>query len=258
MIRKFRKTFTATLAASEVLTLTLTALEGFAATLTLPALAATVLALGPASQAATVLLPSGATAQTRDLNSLPEDYYIVRGVLNNGRIPFISHKGENRFDSYLALNVRFAPMADLFRQLLNNERKQLTNRGEAHITVITPVEFFDQLKSHISMEEIELLARRKRLQWTKFKIICLGKGVAEIGKELKLEETYYLVVESENLLELRRLIHTEFVKNGGNPAAFDPDHYFPHITLGFTSRDLHEDDGVQKDVNTCVSRVAIP
>lgn len=193
----------------------------------------------------------------RDLSHLPEDFYIVRGVLNNGRIAFLTHRGEGRFDSYLAMNVRFPPMSDLFRQLLNKERKQLTNRGEAHITVITPVEYFDQLKSHITMEEIELLARRKRLQWSKLEIICLGKGVAEVGEPKKLEETYYLVVQSENIRELRHLIHSQFVKNGGDPAAFDPDHYFPHITLGFTSRDLHEDDGVQKDDNTCISRVAV-
>ncbi|OGT48298.1 MAG: hypothetical protein A3E82_05775 [Gammaproteobacteria bacterium RIFCSPHIGHO2_12_FULL_38_11] len=50
------------------------------------------------------------------------------------------------------------------------------------------------------------------------------------------------------MLNIRRQIYQEYLANGGTRQAWDPDHYYPHITVGYSLRDLHESDGVIKDV----------
>ena len=60
------------------------------------------------------------------------------------------------------------------------------------------------------------------------------------------EFTYFVVVQSEDLISIRKKIQDSFVGKGGDKNDFNPLNYFPHITLGFTKRDLHESDGVIK------------
>ena len=71
--------------------------------------------------------------------SATEDFHISNDIFKE--VAFIPHSGDGPFSNYLTMNVNFEPMADLFSQLLLNQRKPLTNRGEAHITVVTPPEF---------------------------------------------------------------------------------------------------------------------
>ncbi len=56
----------------------------------------------------------------------------------------------------------------------------------------------------------------------------------------KPEETYFLILHSENLLKIRRQIYQDYLANGGPAQAWNPDHYYPHITVGYSLRDLHE------------------
>lgn len=163
---------------------------------------------------------------------------------------------------YLSQKILYRPVADFRGQLEQLISKELKHRGEAHITVITPPEYRDVLSEFISMEEIRHLAYSYGLQESPFHIACLGRGrvVKESADEEAPEKsmkTYYLLVESERLLRFREKVQTVYEQRGGVPGAFEAYHFFPHITVGFTDRDLHESDGVIKDPNTCWARVLI-
>lgn len=180
------------------------------------------------------------------------DFKLDQKVKDGRSVEFLSHSGPGPWDSYMTLNLPFEPMAELFKQLLLKERRPLTSRGEAHVTVVTPVEFWNVLKPKgVTMAEIEEIAKTMRIQEAKFDVVCLGRGTAKVdGKD---EHTYYVVVNSPDLVAIRIAIRSLFVKKGGKASDFDPKAYHPHITLGFTKRDLHESDGVVKDRKSCVA-----
>lgn len=185
----------------------------------------------------------------------PMKFNLSNQVFENSGLAFISHQGAGAFDTYLTMEVKFEPIAELFKDLLIAKRIQLTNRGEAHITVITPVEFHEILKSRISMNEIDEIARKAKIQSSKFDVVCVGKGSLEIDS--KTEQAFYLVVRSPELLKIREEVKKLFESKGGEKDLFKPVYFYPHITLGFTKRDLHESDGVIKDERTCFGDVRI-
>jgi hypothetical protein len=105
-----------------------------------------------------------------------ETYFIERSVQQNADLKFISHQGDGRFASYLSMEVQYAPIKKVFEQLQNKTQLKLKNRGEAHITVVTPIEYFDVLKSHLTMNEIDKIAQSLNIQAANFEVKCLGRG----------------------------------------------------------------------------------
>jgi 2'-5' RNA ligase len=156
--------------------------------------------------------------------------------------------------NYLAMVTPYPPTRELLQALearlseLSGAPAKLLNRGESHVTVITPPEFA-VLKKSLSIDAINLIAREEKLQSAKLEALCVGRGQASLDG--RLEETYFVVVRSPDLLRLRRRIEKLFRQKGGTVEAFDAERYFPHITLGFTKDDLHESQGVIKSEKTC-------
>lgn len=182
------------------------------------------------------------------------DLSIESTVFLGESVPFLKFEGPAEFDNYLAMNLPFKPVEELFRQLNIRLRRPLLSRGEAHITVITPLEFWNILRPQgITMTEINQVAANFKIQNARFDILCLGQGTAKL--EGKIESTFFIVVSSEDLLELRKQIQILFIRKGGSLAEFDPYNYYPHITVGYTKRDLHLHDGVAKDSKLCISQV---
>jgi len=178
-------------------------------------------------------------------------FELNKQVHDGTSVQFIKHAGQSKWDNYLTLNLPFEPVAELFKQLLISEKKQLKNRGEAHITVVTPIEYWNVLrKKSVTIDEINEIAEIHHLQSSQFGVVCLGRGRAKIKD--RQEATFFLVVKSNDLTNIRKHIQDLYIKKGGNPQDFNPTHYYPHITLGFTERDLHESDGVVKNKNSCV------
>ena len=173
------------------------------------------------------------------------NFTISSQVDNTKSMKFIAHSGSGKYDNYLMLNVPFAPVEKVFLDLQTTLGKSLKNRGEAHITVITPPEYNNSLKGFVSMAEIDKIAIEMNIQSAEFEIVCIGSGKKMIDN--KLEQTFYIVVTSKTLLDIRRKIQALYLEKGGDAKKFNADHYFPHITLGFTKRDLHESDGIIKD-----------
>ena len=180
--------------------------------------------------------------------TLPTDVY------HNEDEVFYSHIGDGPFDSSLAMSIRYEPIKNLRIQLNKSLEKDLDYfkgwnvEGEAHITVVTPTEYYRVLKTKLSMKEIEAIADRYDIQKAKISILGMGSGKALIDG--KNEETYFVIVDSYDLRLIRQMIFYEFTRRGGDRSAFDPTWFFPHITVGFTKRDLHESDNIIKNLRS--------
>lgn len=182
--------------------------------------------------------------------------YISSEVLENQQETFIEHIGapENPYGTTLAMNIQYAPVRALRSQIedrlgQNSPLKIFTGfakEGEAHVTTVTPIEYHRTLKPFVTPERMSEIARAYNIQSSDLEILGLGRGQAVLNG--KNEDTYFIIVRSENLLRIRRAIYQDYIRAGGDPHAWNPEHFFPHITIGFTARDLHESDGVQKDI----------
>jgi 2'-5' RNA ligase len=166
------------------------------------------------------------------------------------KVEFIAHTEEKPMKAYLSMNLPYGPYKDLLEQLQRVEGITLSNRGEAHITVVTPIEYDKILKKHLSIAEIHKIAEAAKIQETAFIPVCVGKGQKELNG--KIEKAYFVVVDSPALIDLRGQIEAAYVKNGGKPQHFVPERFFPHVTLGYTARDLHYEDGVIKNKTNCL------
>ena len=145
--------------------------------------------------------------------------------------------------SYVAQNLKFEPFDQLRTDLENRLKTKLKNRGEAHITVITPPEW-KVLSQKLTINEVNEWALSDKLHLAPYRPHCVGTF------KLKDDSTYFVVVESLALLQFRQKLKREFDQRHGQ-GDFDPDHFSPHITLGFTHKDLHEQDGAKKDDSSC-------
>lgn len=184
------------------------------------------------------------------------DLKISAAVFNGSAAPFLRHEGPGQFDNYLSMNILFSPVLNLFHQVETTLQRKLISRGEAHITVITPIEYWNVLRHRkISMRELNYIAERFNIQKSRFSMLCLGQGNAIIDN--KIESTFFIVVNSPDLINLRKAIQALFIQRGGLPNQFDPNNYYPHITVGFTKTDLHESNGVIKNTRSCVGRIGL-
>lgn len=195
-----------------------------------------------------LVLSSCAQVKTRKNYTLDHEIY-------NKDQKFIAHEGKGRFGRYISMNIAYAPVKKLYEEVEKREGVSLKNRGEAHITVITPVEFYDVLKDKVSIRDLIALSKMYKLQSSNFKVDCLGQGEKLI--KAKQERTIYIVVSSADLLEYRKKVEELFIKRGGKEGAFRAENFYPHITVGFTKRDLHESDGIIKNRKSCYADLSM-
>jgi 2'-5' RNA ligase len=163
------------------------------------------------------------------------------------RVPFVENS--KTAAPYLAMNIDFDSISTIRKDVEKMEKLSLLNRGEAHITVITPPEF-EQLRSVLTIELLNEVAQLNRIQETPFEIVCVGRG--QLKESKKTLSAYYVVVAAPALITLRHTIAILYKTRGGLAADFNPDNFYPHITVGFTERDLHQSDGVVKSKATCL------
>lgn len=160
-------------------------------------------------------------------------------------VSFVSHAQEKA--PYLAQNISYLEIQNIKEKLETKIGKKLKNRGEAHITVITPPEY-EILKEKLSITAIDEIASISKMQEYPFEALCVGKGQL-VNDETK--ETYFVVVKSKALIELRKKVKETYMLAGGKSSDFDAEVFYPHITIGFTERDLHLQDGVVKNSSSC-------
>lgn len=165
---------------------------------------------------------------------------------SQGREPGLLQPG-----TWLGLPLKLAPYAELREQILTDstfwQLSSMKNRGEAHITLLTPPEY-QSLKDEVG--ETRLLSVLAQIPWTEAKWSAVCVGEARLSME---HRSFFVVVESPELFGLRQ----ELWEKLGRPAGFQPKFYEPHITLGFTERDLHRADGIRKDSSSCKAPVLL-
>lgn len=149
------------------------------------------------------------------------------------------------FKNYISLELGYPYYKMLFEKIESYDKKSLKNRGEAHITLITPPEY-KVLTEYLTPEQIHSYANEFTKSEPPFKITCLGRS--EKNLSTGFNQVYYLVVQSDSFLNFRK----ELALKAKVPTTrFDPNLFYPHITLGFTERDLHLEDGIIKDFKSC-------
>ena len=150
------------------------------------------------------------------------------------------------------MNLPYEDFSPLLQNLESRLKTTLKNRGEAHITVITPPEY-DKISSKVKISEINTIAEKLGIQTVPYKLLCIGR--VEKTLDQKSESAYFAVVESEKLFEIRKKIQDLYIQRGGKAGEFNAELFFPHVTLGYTLRDLHYEDGVKKDASSCVFQI---
>lgn len=174
---------------------------------------------------------------------------ISSAVTYNVRMPFFER------NPGLALNVEYQDVKRLRSEISNLISRPLTffkgwdKQGEAHVTIITPPEYNFKLKPYVSPKAINRIAQDYDIQSADVRVLGIGSGKKSFNGEIG--ETFFIIVESSKLRQIRHAIYKEYLKNKGpvsGPNAFNPNQFYPHITIGFTHDDIHENDGLIKDV----------
>ncbi|KAJ2163183.1 hypothetical protein GGF46_000113 [Coemansia sp. RSA 552] len=191
--------------------------------------------------------------------------YILRtGALNSAQVPFSNHSDSRPLGSYLQQTLDFAPFRDLFDRL-NTSNGALQTRGEAHVTVISPPEFDKVLKpAGVTIKEIEDIARQADIQRARLAPVCLGRFSGPLPDPTTAADNgtftlFSLVVADpfNDLLRIRRQVSRLYREKGGQGALFQPERFWPHVTIGFDRRDLFVEDGIFKGANYCYAPVHI-
>ncbi|OMJ18736.1 hypothetical protein AYI70_g5178 [Smittium culicis] len=201
------------------------------------------------------------------------NFGLSKDIYKADKLEFIKHEGDEAFGKYLAMNIPYQPVKNLFdavNKTIGNDK--LNNPGsEAHITIITPPEYeFVLKKAGVTIEEVNDIAQRAKIQKAKFEAFCLGRSCVEEsalrdrGSSSRFSDsdrlcTYFIVVKDTNkdLLRIRKRIFDLYVSKGGERSWFDPKAFWPHITIGFDIRDFHIQDGIFKGSNSCMSRLKL-
>jgi 2'-5' RNA ligase len=161
---------------------------------------------------------------------------------------FVGHR------DYVSIGIPYTPFPALLKAVEHDFDVKLKTRGESHVTVMTPPEY-DKLKSKLSMTEIDQLAWELKIATAEIKPICIGRGDAKLLDSQ--ESVFYIVVEAPALLVFREKIAELYHQKGGSVNDFVAKHFYPHITIGFSKVDLHEQNGVIKDAKSCQGRLEI-
>lgn len=156
-----------------------------------------------------------------------------------------------RMVNYHAVNE----IKDQLASIYDIDKSKFEDRGEAHITLITPPEYDGRfhdgngLNNIFSPQEIHNLFKND-IQNTSFDILC-------IGEEYRSDDhrVFFLVVDSPDLFSMRQFLKESFDRDNEAsdgtllyPSHFNPLDYYPHITIAYVKDDIY---GVTKDSRKC-------
>lgn len=117
------------------------------------------------------------------------------------------------------MNFDFQYVKPVF-DLVNSTQVPLLNRGDAHVTVISPPEFGVLSAAGITIDQVNKIATDLHIQSSNVQVVCLGKEDVKLAGVEKI--VYQIIVKSTDLVKIREQIFKLYVKQGGNTALFDP------------------------------------
>lgn len=159
--------------------------------------------------------------------------------------------GPAKPSKYISYDLPFEPFAGARAEVERRGKLTLENRGEAHITIVTPPEFEQLVKVMAPGEIRRVIGDQLAGDSTKVKAICVGQGAK--GSL----QTWFVVVEMPTALKARGELERTFQARlkakapQGETPRFNAAEFNPHVTLGFIGRDLHLQDGVLKNETSC-------
>ena len=175
---------------------------------------------------------------------------------------------------YLATTLNHTHFPQIKKQIEKIANTTLKDRGEAHMTIITPPEYGYEAENYqqglgklIKLPELNAIAQGERtreesamqlfsVQQFDMYPLCIGKASRSIGKkgEKGYKEdsaVYYIIVESKQASAFREELETEFQARRGNPSHFCAKCFRAHITIGYEDNDWFEDKSIYKTEHTC-------
>ena len=193
-------------------------------------------------------------AFAKDTNS----YTVDLSLTDASTVPFLPHLKATPYGSYLIQNLNFSFVNPIFA-ILNHTYGPLSNRGEAHITIISPPEWMAGLSSVLKMEEINQIALDNKIQGSPFKLLCIARQSQFNAPLSKRTYVYNILVENKNAIKIRELVHDLYISKGGDASNFNPYNIYPHITLGFDvdGKDWFPEDQVFKTKETCIADLTV-
>jgi hypothetical protein len=106
-----------------------------------------------------------------------EELRISKEIYKTESEDFLAYDKPTQWGSWLQMSVPYAPARQLTEEIEKMTGAKLENRGEAHITVVTPVEYWNVLKpAGLMMSEINQVALSAKIQSARFEVICVGRG----------------------------------------------------------------------------------
>jgi hypothetical protein len=156
---------------------------------------------------------------------------------------------------WVGIPMPHGPVEKIREELEKRIGKKLQHKGEAHITVITPAEI-RILSQTIKMNTVEKIVVKESAMRASIKVLCLKKVTAVLSN--KSEDSWFISATSPELLEFRKQVWRRFVTKGGIPEDFQWKRWSSHITVGFTSQELHDEDRISKEKAECSFELKAP
>ncbi|CAL5228421.1 g11554 [Coccomyxa viridis] len=195
-----------------------------------------------------------------------QNFNITSKVFNASNIPFQPKT------TYVQQALDFASVLPLYNEVAAYSLSQgvpLQNRGESHITVITPPEFAN-MQPFVTIDQLNALANTT-IQNAQFCIVCLGRDtllLPQNSANQTLNTVYNIVIHAPDIVAYRLKVQDLFIRSGGDGSHFDANHIFsPHITLGFTAAsatkglfaptDLFLENDIFKFDQSCVAPITL-
>ncbi|KAJ1926479.1 hypothetical protein IWQ60_003754 [Tieghemiomyces parasiticus] len=193
-------------------------------------------------------------------------FTLPAAALNTTAIPYESHGGPGPNDTWLQHTLNAALLTPLRQAVEAAHGQPLLNRGEAHVTLITPPEYHNVLApAGVTLTDLDDIARAAQVQAAPIQALCVGRQRLVVTASPQLKDggdtttmyAYNLIVRSPTWTRIRWQVWRRFIGLGGEPSLFDPEANWPHVTLGFSHRDLFLQDGVFKGINSCWRAVTV-
>ena len=81
----------------------------------------------------------------------------------------------------------------------------------------------------------------------------LGYGTKQFDDRQGIDQTHFIIVTSSNLLKIRHEVYNKYLENGGDAGCWSPENFYPHITVGYTHKDMHYPD-VEKNLEKSLDK----
>jgi|GEM_PF-1746992 len=171
----------------------------------------------------------------------------------------------------LIKSINYRSVNDLKLHLERIYQLKLQDRNEAHITVVTPPEYqgnasmkmpdglkyvfpnvfdilsyYDGKKGKTGREDLF------KLQKLPFRIRCLGRNVEKDKDGKVVNQAFFLVISAPQLFAVRRDLQRRAAYRAdqfSRSYQFNYLAYDPHITIGFTKKDIHTQS---KGLDSCI------